>query len=68
LAAAASAKGSPAGRPPAYSDAVRTLIVILILATLSACGDVVIGPVDHSCPGNPARGRLGSGCGGGGGH
>src|SRR6266852_274967 len=64
----ASAKGSPARRPPAYSDAVRTLIVILILATLSACGDIVIGPVDHSCPGNPSRGRLGSGCGGGGGH
>jgi hypothetical protein len=46
---------------------MRTLIVILILATLSACGEIVIGPVDHSCPGNPARGRLESGCGGGGG-
>jgi len=67
LAGGASAKGSPARGAPAYNDAMRTLIVILILATLSACGEIVIGPVDHSCPGNPARGRLESGCGGGGG-
>jgi hypothetical protein len=35
---------------------------LLVAASLAACGDVVIGPVDHSCPGNPARGRFGSGC------
>jgi hypothetical protein len=35
----------------------------LLMATmLAACGDVVIGPVDHSCAGNPLRGRFGSGC------
>ena len=55
-------------RALAYSGVMRMLILTLVLAILSACGDVVIGPVDHSCPGNPLRGRLGSGCGGGGGH
>ena len=52
-----------------YSCAMRAFILTLLIAvTLSACGDVVIGPVDHSCPVNPARG-LDSGCsrGGGGG-
>jgi len=62
LAEAANAKVFPAAHPLAYSGAMRTLI----LATLSACGDVVIGPVDHSCPANPSRGTLESGCGGGG--
>ena len=46
---------------------MRTFILtLLVAATLSACGDVVIGPVDHSCPANPSRGTLESGCGGGG--
>jgi len=66
VAEAASAKVFPAAHPLAYSGAMRTLILTLILATLSACGDVVIGPVDHSCPANPSRGTLESGCGGGG--
>jgi len=43
------------------------LLTLLIAATLSACGDIVVGPVDHSCHSNPGRGTLGSGCGGGGG-
>jgi hypothetical protein len=51
-----------------YSRAMRHLtLVLLIAAALSSCGDIVIGPVDHSCPTNPAKGHLGSGCGGGGG-
>lgn len=35
---------------------------LLLAAYLAACGDVVIGPVDHSCAGNPMRGQGGSGC------
>jgi hypothetical protein len=42
-------------------------LALLIAAALASCGDIVIGPVDHSCPTNPAKGHLGSGCGGGGG-
>jgi hypothetical protein len=48
----------------------RLVLILVIAATLSACADLVIGPVDHSCPANPTRGQ-GSGCedgaGGGGG-
>ncbi|HEX3498366.1 MAG TPA: hypothetical protein VHT04_03495 [Stellaceae bacterium] len=44
---------------------MRHLALMLIVVVLSSCGDVVIGPVDHSCPANPSRGLLGSGCGGG---
>jgi hypothetical protein len=36
-------------------------LMLIIAAFLSACGDVVIGPVDHSCAGNPGRSH-GSGC------
>jgi hypothetical protein len=37
-------------------------LCLLIATLLAACGNVVIGPVDHSCAANPARGRTGSGC------
>jgi len=46
---------------------MRYLTLIILIAALSACGDVVIGPVDHSCPGRPSSGQDGSGCGGAGG-
>jgi hypothetical protein len=42
-------------------------VIILLAAALAACNDVVIGPVDHSCPGRPAYAQDGSGCGGAGG-
>jgi hypothetical protein len=43
---------------------MRHLIFALLLAAvLSSCGDIVIGPVDHSCPTKPYRGPDGSGCG-----
>jgi hypothetical protein len=45
-----------------------TLVTLIVTAALSACANVEIGPVDHSCHVNPQRGRLDSGCGGGGGH
>jgi len=53
--------------PPAcfYIVRMRYLTLwLLIAATLAACGDVAIGPVDHSCPVNPMRGSgaSGSGC------
>jgi len=42
---------------------MRHLIFALLLAAvLSSCGDIVIGPVDHSCPTKPYRGPDGSGC------
>jgi len=51
-----------------YIGGMRTIILtILIAVTLAACGNIPIGPVDHSCPGNPQRGILGSGCDRGGG-
>jgi hypothetical protein len=41
---------------------MRYLAMMLIIAiSLSACGNVAIGPVDHSCAGNPGRSE-GSGC------
>jgi hypothetical protein len=46
-----------------YIPPMRMLVLtILIAATLAACGNVPIGPVNHSCLGNPQRGALGSGC------
>jgi hypothetical protein len=36
-------------------------LMLIIAMTASACGDVVIGPVDHECHSNPARSQ-GSGC------
>jgi hypothetical protein len=46
-----------------YIRRMRTLILsVLLAATLAACGNVPIGPVDHSCLGNPQRGALDSGC------
>jgi hypothetical protein len=41
-------------------------LIMLLAAALSACNNVVIGPVDHSCAGRPSSGQDGSGCGGGG--
>jgi len=38
------------------------MLTIIVAATVSACGNVAIGPVDHSCPGNPSRGTSDSGC------
>ena len=46
---------------------MRNLALLIAIAVLSACGDVVIGPVDHSCPDKPWKGSDGSGCGGAGG-
>jgi hypothetical protein len=47
----------------AYIPLMRMLILSLLLAaTLAACGNIPIGPVDHSCLGNPQRGALDSGC------
>jgi len=43
----------------------RLALLLLIFAALSACGDIVVGPVDHSCPYRPGSGSDGSGCGGG---
>jgi hypothetical protein len=41
---------------------MRKLILMLILAApLPACGNVPVGPVDHSCASNPALSQ-GSGC------
>jgi hypothetical protein len=34
--------------------------MFIVAAALGACGNVVIGPVDHRCPANPAW--DGSGC------
>jgi hypothetical protein len=43
-------------------DDMRILTLVLFIAgLLSACGDVAIGPVDHSCPTDRSRGQ-GSGC------
>ena len=49
-------------------------LMLIVMAALSACANAVIGPVDHSCAGNPMKGqgsgcdeRGGSGGGGGGG-
>jgi hypothetical protein len=36
-------------------------LMLIIAASLAACGDVVIGPVDHECHVNPGRSQ-GSGC------
>jgi hypothetical protein len=43
---------------------IAPLLLVLIAAALAACGDVVIGPVDHSCANRPDEGSDGSGCGG----
>lgn len=45
-----------------YDNELRQVALMLIVAgALSACGDVVVGPVDHSCHSNPSLGQ-GSGC------
>ena len=36
-------------------------LLLLVAASLASCSDAVIGPVDHSCRGNPMRSQ-GSGC------
>ena len=40
---------------------VRFTATLLIAAAVSACGTAAIGPVNHACPGSPARSQ-GSGC------
>jgi hypothetical protein len=50
-------------RAAAYIRPMRKIILtILIAAALGGCGNIPIGPVDHSCLGNPQRGAAGSGC------
>jgi len=39
----------------------RFALMLIIAASLTACADAVIGPVDHSCAANPIKGQ-GSGC------
>jgi hypothetical protein len=47
-----------------YNSDMRNLALLLLLTVaLAACGDVVIGPVDHSCAARPQKGPDGSGCG-----
>jgi len=41
----------------------RLTVAAVIAALLASCGDIVIGPVDHSCPTKPWKGPDGSGCG-----
>ena len=46
-----------------YSAGMRRLAFLVLIATvLSSCGNIVIGPVDHSCPTKPWKGNDGSGC------
>jgi hypothetical protein len=50
------------GATRGYNCAMRYLSLVFVLAaSLAACGDIVIGPVDHSCPTNRSLGQ-GSGC------
>jgi len=47
-----------------YNIKMRNLALLLVItAALAACGNVVTGPVDHSCVGRPQKGPDGSGCG-----
>jgi hypothetical protein len=39
----------------------RFVLMLVIAASLTACADAVIGPVDHSCAANPTKAQ-GSGC------
>jgi len=41
----------------------RLTLMLVIAAALAGCGDIVIGPVDHSCHARPQEGTDGSGCG-----
>ena len=45
-----------------YCAMRQMLLALLVGAALTACGNVAIGPVDHSCVVNPTRGGDGSGC------
>jgi len=40
----------------------RFALLVIIAAAVASCGNVVIGPVDHSCPTKPWKGSDGSGC------
>jgi hypothetical protein len=52
--------------PFSYNSQMKKLVLILLFASpISACGNVAIGPVDHSCHATPWR-ESGSGCSGGG--
>jgi hypothetical protein len=41
---------------------LKLALALLLAAGLASCGDLPIGPVDHSCPNNPGYSN-GSGCG-----
>lgn len=45
-----------------YCGMRQIILGLLLAASLAACGNVAIGPVDHSCAVNPGRGGDGSGC------
>ena len=48
--------------PRGYNSEMRHFaLMLIVVAALSACGNAVIGPVDHECHSNPAW-SLGSGC------
>jgi hypothetical protein len=45
-----------------YTSQMRYLILLFVLAaSLAACGDLPVGPVNHDCVGNPMKSQ-GSGC------
>jgi hypothetical protein len=37
-------------------------LLVALAASVAACGNLTIGPVDHSCPVNPHQGGDDSGC------
>lgn len=39
----------------------RFALLLIVAASLAACHGVVVGPVSHGCPGNPAK-SSDSGC------
>jgi hypothetical protein len=41
----------------------RFALILIVAAAVAGCGDVVIGPVDHSCAARPGKDPNGSGCG-----
>jgi hypothetical protein len=43
---------------------IRPLVLTLAVAiALASCADLVVGPVDHSCPTKPWKGPDAGGCG-----
>ena len=48
-----------------YTSRMRYFILLFgLAASLAACGDLPVGPVNHDCAGNPmkSQGSGGSGC------